>query len=100
MKKVRKQFIVDTVEMYMKNYPEEYQEFLEYIASRKIELNDRNFGKLKGTSELRVGISLPRRIYDIFSYVLKGEEKVFGEEKGEMKWFAKKYPQFVVPNKY
>lgn len=84
----------------MKNYPEEYQEFLQYIAVRKIELNDRNFGKLKGTSELRVGVSLPRRIYDIFSYVLKGEEKPFGEEKAEMKWFAKKYPQFVIPNKY
>lgn len=100
MKKVRKQFIVDTVENYIKNYPEEYQEFLQYLAQRRIDLGDRNFGKLKGTTELRVGVSLPRRIYDIFSYVLKGEEKPFGEEKGEMKWFVRKYPQFVLPNKY
>lgn len=100
MKKLRRQFIVDAVEYYMKKYPEEYQEFIQYVAQRRTNMNDRNFGKVKGTSELRVGVTLPRRIYDIFSYSLKGEEKPFGEEKGEMRWFTKKFPQFVLPSKY
>lgn len=100
MKNVRRQFITDVVEFYIKNYPEEYKDFLRYIAERRAMLNDKNFGGLKGTTEMRVGVSVPTKCYNSFQYVLKGEEKPFGEPKGEMKWFTKKFPQFVLPNTY
>ena len=102
MSKIRKQFIKDVVDSYIKNYPEDYEEFLRQHAYRKAMMDDRNFGVVKGekAGELRVGLSMPQRIHDTLSYVLKGDEKPFGEEKGEMKWFAKKFPQFLLPNNY
>jgi len=102
MSKIRKQFIKDVVESYIKKYPDEYESFLRQHIYRKAIMNDKNFGIVKGekSGELRVGLSMPQRIHDTFAYVLKGEEKPFGEEKGEMKWFAKKFPQFLLPNNY
>lgn len=102
MKKIRQKFIKDVVDSYIKNYPDEYEEFLRHLAYRKALLLDKNFGVVKGekSGEMRVGLSMPQRIHDTFAYVLKGEEKPFGEEKGEMKWFAKKFPQFLLPSKY
>ena len=29
-----------------------------------------------------------------------GDNKPFGEEKGEMAWFGRKFPEFRIPNKY
>jgi len=100
MSKIRKQFIKDVVESYIKKYPDEYESFLRQHIYRKAIMKDRNFGRVEKSGELRVGLSMPQRIHDTFAYVLKGDEKPFGEEKGEMKWFAKKFPQFLLPNNY
>lgn len=102
MNKIRQQFIIDVVNSYIKKYPDEYADFLRHHNYRKIMMSDKNFGVVKGEKarELRVGLSMPQRIHDTFTYVLKGDEKPFGEVKGEMKWFTKKFPQFLLPNNY
>lgn len=98
--KIRKKFIVDTVKHYIEHYPEEYELFLRQLAHRRAMAGDKKLGKLQGTSEIRVGVSIPDKVMNTFMYVLKDEEKGFGEEKGELKWFAKKFPQFLLPYEY
>lgn len=97
---IRRQFISGTVKRYIENYPEEYNAFLKDLEYRRAIANDKRLGKVSGDKELRVGLSIPRRLIDTFQYILKGDEKQFGNEKGEMKWFAKKFPQFLLPNEY
>lgn len=98
--KIRRQFISDTVKRYIEQYPEEYEQFMKQLEYRRAIANDKRLGKVSNEKELRVGLSLPERLMRVFQYVLKEGEKRFGEEKGEMKWFAKKFPQFLLPYEY
>ncbi len=87
------------VEKYQKENKEEYQTFLEALRWRKADLKDKNFGEV--TNEIRAAISLPEKLANMLMYVLNGTNDLqFGEPKGEMKWFIKKYPQYKLPNKY
>ena len=99
--KTRRKFICDVVENYKEQHKEEYKAFLELMKHRKSDSNDKKFAELNGAKEIRVAMSMPEGIDTVFSVVLTGEkEEKFGEPKGELKWFTKKYPQFLISNKY
>ena len=86
------------VEKYIKDHPDEYKQFLKYIEFRRSNSNDKKFAQLKGTSEIRLAASIPDGIMNALTYVLT-DEKLF-EPKGELKWFLKKFPQFLIPRSY
>jgi hypothetical protein len=92
--KIRKQFICDVVDKYKKDHAKEYKEFLTYIEFRRSNAQDKKFAKLKGTTEMRLACSIPQGIMNALDFALK-EEKLF-EPKGELKWFVKKFPQFLI----
>lgn len=87
------------VEKYKRDYPDEYSKFLDMIEWRRASLKDKKFAK--ADSEMRKAMTIPDKLYNLLSYVLNGtDEEKFLEPKGEMKWFAKKYPCFLIPNSY
>ena len=98
--KIRKQFIKDVVENYKKNHKKEWKAFLEVMEFRRSNLNDKSYAELNGAKEIRHAMSMPEGIMVAFEQVLKGDEKPFGEQKGELKWFRSKYPEFFISNKY
>ena len=98
---VRRQFIADCVATYIKNHPDEYSRFLKQIEMRRNNLDDKRFAQLAGQKEIRVCVSLPDKLLNMFEQGLDGvDEKRFFEVKGEEKWFVKKFPQFLIPNEY
>lgn len=99
--KIRRQFITDCVERYKQNYGGEYELFLYQLQKRKDEMKDKRLGMTRDDNEIRLAVSMPERLYGMLSVALDGEhEKNFGDDKGEMEWFVKKFPEFLVPNQY
>lgn len=98
---VRRKFIADCVERYQNTYRGQYEEFLHIIHDRRGNLDDKKFAELRDSKEIRVAISLPEKLYQMIFIGLDGvNAKKFLEEKGEEKWFSKKFPQYLVPNEY
>lgn len=95
----RRKFIVDMVNKYEKDYACEYAKFLEMIEWKRVQLADKKFGSFD--KEMRSAAMLPDKLYNLLIYVLNGsdEEKLF-EPKGEMKWFIKKFPEYLLPREY
>ena len=99
--KTRRRFIVDIVEKWKKDYPEEYKEWLKLIKWKREQLKDKKFAEAEGVGEMRKAASIPDKIHNQLSYVLNGvDEKPFLQEEGEMKWFVKKYPEFLLSKSY
>lgn len=97
----RQRFIIDMVEKYKKDYKSEYSSFLELMEQRRAEMKDRKHAKVQGTSEMRNAVSVPDKLMNVLNYVLNGvDESKFLDPKGEMKWFVKKYPDFLLPSSY
>jgi len=97
----RQRFVIDMVNKYKTDYPKEYADFLNLIKYRKAKMKDKKTGKLQGTSEMRNACSIPDRLFNLMSYVMNGiNEEKFLEPKGEMKWFIKKFPEFLIPTSY
>jgi hypothetical protein len=94
----RQKFICDVVDKYKKDYPEDYSNFMDMMAYKRFQLKDKKLAKVKGTNEMRYVASVPAGIMNVLSYALE-EEKIF-EPKGELKWFIKKFPEFLVPRSY
>ena len=94
---IRKRFIIDCVDHYKRRYGEEYLTFVEQTKKRREGMIDKELGHLKGEKEIRVGISVPDRLYQMLSLAFKDEDKKFLEASGEMKWFANKYKEFLLP---
>lgn len=95
---IRKQFIIDIVENWKKNYPDEYKNWLNFIEWKRSAMKDK-FGSVD--KEIRKGVSVPNRLYNQIIYVLDGiNEPFFLEQKGEMKWFIKKFPEFLISETY
>lgn len=95
---VRKQFIIDVVEKYKKDYPEKYKAFLKLIEFRRSNADDKMYGTLNGEKEIRVPLSLPDGIMNAFEVSLK-EEPIFSKQS-ELKWFIKKFPQFTISRSF
>jgi hypothetical protein len=97
----RQLFIKDMVEKYKKDYKSEYKSFLELMEQRRAEMKDKKTAKVQGTSEMRNAVSIPDKLMNTLMYVLNGvDEPKFLEPKGEIKWFVKKYKEFLLPNSY
>lgn len=97
----RRQFIVDMIAKYKADYPDEFQEFLKLTEYRRSQASDKKFGGLTGTSEIRAAVSLPDKLMNMMMYVMDGTtEPKFLELKDEMKWFVKKFPEFLIPRSY
>lgn len=97
----RRRFIVDMVEKYKEDYPDEYQDFLKMMEWRRANMKDKKFGEIEGAEEIRGAASLPDRLTNLLLHVLNGTDEPFPfEPKGEMKWFVKKFPEFLLPRSY
>ena len=89
------------VEKYKVDYKEEYKSFLELMEQRRAEMKDKKHAKIQGTNEMRNAVSVPDKLMGVITYVLNGvEEPKFLDPKGEMKWFIKKYKEFLLPYSY
>jgi hypothetical protein len=98
---IRRKFICDTVEYYKRNNADEYSKFLEYLDWRRDQLQDTKMAKVKGATEMRLAACLPDKLMNQIRYALNGvNEEMFLEAKGEMKWFCKKYQEFLIPNQW
>lgn len=89
------------VEKYKRDYSKEYSDFLDLIEYRRAMNKDKKYAKVQGASEMRKAITMPDRLFNMMIYVMSGvDEPKFLEPKGEMKWFVKKFPCFLIPNSY
>lgn len=96
----RQRFIIDMVEKYKKDYPKEYSNFLDVVEYRRA-MSDKKLGKLKGVNEIRNAATIPDKLFNLLAYVFNGvDESKFLESKEEMKWFIKKFPEFLIPKSY
>lgn len=103
----RRQLLTDCVTAYIRNNPKEYEQFLAIVDYKKAALYDKEFGeftedKKKGSQDgFRLAFSFPDKLMNAIDVLLKAhQQEKFGEPKGEMKWFSKQFPQFLIPNKY
>jgi hypothetical protein len=96
---IRRKFICDLVEQYKRNNAEEYGKFLDVIEYRRSQLSDQKLAKIKGITEVRLAFSIPSKLSDQLFHFLNGvSEERFLDAKGEMKWFCKQFPEFLIPN--
>lgn len=88
------------VEKYKRENTEDYSQFLDLIQWKRQVLDDKNSAKIK-VGEMRLAVSIPQKLLNQLTLVLNGiEEERFLEAKGEMKWFTKKFPEFLIPYSY
>lgn len=97
---IRRQFITDCVESYKKKNRVDYDLFVDQVKKRRDGMLDKNLGHLKGEKELRLALSIPEKLYRMLEIAFTEEDKRLLEGKGEMRWFVKKYPEFLIPNEY
>ncbi|MEA1925850.1 MAG: hypothetical protein U9M90_01210 [Patescibacteria group bacterium] len=97
---IRRAYIQDVVKKYKRSHPEEYEMFVEQVKKRRAKLADPKYASIDKEKDIRLAVSLPQKVSKMFDYAMNGvDEKRFGEVKGEMEWFVKKYPEFLIPNK-
>ena len=103
----RKEFIRECVNSYIKNNPEEYVKFLEQTRVRRAKLIDPKFAQLRNDNTgkidedtFRVALSVPDKLFGALAILNSDDYGPFGEKEGEMQWFAKEFPQFLLPQKF
>lgn len=105
----RKQFITDCVVAYIRNNPEEFEQFKTQMAQRRAALFDPRHGQFKTVVDGRVKIdedsirltmSLPSKLMNALRTVVEaGDNEPLLEAKGEMDWFKQTFPVFVLTSK-
>lgn len=99
--KIRRKFITDAVKHYVEKYPEEYADFKAQMDARRVDLADKKHATADKAKDIRLAVSMPSRLYNMLLVALNGdEEPLFCDEKKELAWFSKKFPQFLIPNEY
>lgn len=89
----RQQFIHDVVEHYIKNNKEDNDAHVKWVKKRQERLSDK-LGRTKDKKG-QAQISLPEKLHSILDYALDNP-RFLGESK-ELRWFAKKFPQYQIP---
>ena len=98
---IRRQFIVDCVEHYIREYPDEYVSVLRNIEEQRKKIADKKYAKIQNAKGIRLGFRIPDRLLNMIQVGLDGQEaKRLFEVKGEDIWFGKKYSQFLIPSVY
>lgn len=91
----RKRFIEDCVRVYRSDFNAEYIEHLKTIKEIREKL-DNDFGSVKKSDiDLRWGISIPTRLFNLLSTYLT--DPAFLSDKAELRWMMKTFPEFCVP---
>lgn len=79
---------------------------LKINKDRRDQLFDKQFGQLKKNNfqidedNIRLAFSFPAKLISALDTLLKDSDGRFLEVKGEDTWFAKAYPEFLIPDKY
>lgn len=99
----RRAVIRMTVDYYMENYPVEYQQVIKKVNQKRFakntefaEFKEKESGPSKTDYMQRHLLDLPERLYLALQAAV-GDPL---QDKKELAWFCKKYPQFLVTKKY
>lgn len=105
----RKQFITECVQAYIRNNPEEYELFKKQVQERRNRLFDPTHGQFKtfingkqkiDEDNIRLTMTLPSKLANALRTVIQaGDNEPLFEAEGEMQWFKKKFPVFVLTSK-
>ena len=95
----RQNIISDVIKIYIKNNSKEYKEFLKLQKQRRGRLKDRKLASFKD-GKGRHEISLPAGIYNALNEILQDPPFLNDGTGQEMRWFVKKFPQFLIPYEY
>ena len=104
---LRKQFIEDAIRVYIRNNPEEFSQFKELSEKRRTglvseygELKTIVNGKIKADEDnFRLAVSLPSKLFNTLETILNADKVGLFEEKKELHWFMRKFPEFTIPKK-
>lgn len=105
--------ITECIKRYINNNPEEYKAFIKQvdIHRAKLPFNSRgefvnkDTGKFDYEFDCRLGLELPKTLFDAINGVLKftnekdifqTDDKAFNDK--EYKWFTENFTKFVVPD--
>lgn len=91
----RQQFICDIVEMYKKNNRKEYKQYLKEMKDKRKKLKNPETARFLD-KEGRHTWKIPENLYNALN-MLDNPRFLNDGTGGEGKWFAKKYPEFLVP---
>ena len=81
---------------YKKQFPDEYKTFCKLVKGERRKQVDRGFTKDKSMLK---AIDLPEKLYQRLDYALGNPNFVQGVEgEKELRWFAKKFPEFLISN--
>lgn len=94
----RQRFITDVTEHWIKNHPKEYEQVMALIKEKRGKMWDSNLGKIKGNKGMRPEIKFPQGLYSALDMSL--DEPRFLRDPKELRWFCKRFPQFMVPYEY
>ena len=95
--KYRRQFIEQSVKLYIKKYPFEYAAICTSVKKERAIKKD-DFGLIdKDDAFIRWTLRIPSRLMNLLEKVLI--EPRFLEAKGEIVWFKRNFPQFRVTEK-
>lgn len=97
----RRKFICEMVENYKRDMPEDFEAFKRWMEYQRGNMADKSTGKLAGASEVRLAGHVPANLMNVLQHAMGGSTvQAFGEAKGEMKWFFKKFPEFLLSRSY
>lgn len=105
----RKEFIEECVKIYIKNNPQEWELFKVQMNERRSRLFDPAFGQFKANvngrekvdeDNFRLTLSLPAKLMNALRIVIQtGDNEPLFEPKGEMTWFKRRFPEFMLTTK-
>lgn len=103
----RREFITECVLAYIRNNPEEWILFRKQMQERRDRLFDPSFGQFKAVvngrekideDSFRLTLSLPAKLMTALRVIIQTDESnaPLFEPKGEMTWFKRKFPEFML----
>lgn len=99
MRQATKQKIIDAVAQYKQQFPEEYKKFVEQTIDRRKDLMN-DFAEAKGKYALkRALIEMPETLHNIINDKLDVGEVTEFSAKEAVRWFARTYKEFALPDK-
>jgi GTPase involved in cell partitioning and DNA repair len=97
----RQALIIDFTEKYKKDNKEEYKAICKEVKKRRRKLFDTKSGLVKDKKG-RAAASIPQTLFGWLDFALDNPRFIDDSPEGtkELKWFLKKYPEFLIPSEY